>query len=90
MAEDIYKKQSLCLEDRKRLVISSVTDVESFDDNSISLITSLGVLIIKGADIKIEKLNLDPEEVIATGNFYLMEYVSDENTKSGFFKKMFR
>ena len=90
MSEDIYKKQSVSMEDRKRLVISCVKDVESFDDNTISLITSLGVLLVKGADIKIEKLSLDTEEVIATGNFYLLEYISDENTKSGFFKKMFK
>ena len=90
MADNIYSNQNISLEDRKKLTITNVTDVESFDDNLITLITSLGTLLIRGADIKIEKLNLDTHELSATGEFYLMEYVSDENTKRGFFSRVFK
>ena len=90
MADELLKNQNIILEDRRKLKITSVKDVESFDDNTISLITSLGTLLIKGMDIKLEKLNLDTEEVTATGDFFMFEYVSDENTKRGFFSKMFK
>lgn len=90
MADEIYKNQNITLEDRRHLTVSGVTDVESFDDNSITLITSSGTLVIKGADIKIEKLSLDSNEVIANGDFYLMEYISDETAKRGLFARMFR
>lgn len=90
MADDIYNNQNITLEDRKKLTITNVTDVESFDEGSITLITSLGTLLIRGTDIKIEKLNLDMREVTATGEFYILEYVSDENTKRSFLSKMFK
>jgi len=90
MADEIYKNQNITLENRRKLTVSGVTDVESFDDNSITLITTSGTLMIKGVDIKIEKLSLDTNEVIANGDFFLMEYISDETTKRSFFARMFK
>ena len=89
MAEEL-NKQNIILENRKRLTLSGVNDVENFDDSSITLITELGTLMVKGTDIRIEKLNLDTHEIIANGDFYLFEYISDENSKKGLFSKMFR
>lgn len=89
MAEEL-RGQNIILEGRKKLNITGVRDVENFDDNNITLVTDLGTLNVKGNEIKIEKLNLDSEEVVATGDFYLFEYISDEAVKSGFFSRMFR
>ena len=83
--------QNIILEGRKKISISGVTDVESFDETTITVITELGVLTVNGDDIKIEKLNLDTGEVSATGDFYLAEYISDEKEKSGgLFSRLFR
>lgn len=89
MAEET-RKQNIVLEGRKKLNISGVKEVENFDDNSIVLITDLGTLMIKGSSIKIEKLNLDLEEIAAVGDFYSFEYISDDNEKHSFFGRMFR
>lgn len=89
MAEEM-QKQNISLESRRKLSITGVKEVENFDDNTITLITDLGTLSIKGSEIKIEKLNLDSGEVSATGDFYAFEYISDENTKRTFFSRMFR
>ncbi len=83
--------QNIILEGRKKISISGVSDVESFDETTITVITELGVLTIKGENIKIEKLNLDTGEVSAVGDFYLAEYISDEKEKSGgLFSRLFR
>ena len=93
MTED-YKQQTqtqnILLEGRKKVVVSGVIDVECFDDNAITLITVLGTLLIKGNDMKIEKLHLEQGEVVATGSFYLAEYTSDDHEKGGFFSRMFK
>ena len=40
------KKHNIILEERSKLSISGVTDVESFDENEISLYTTLGELSV--------------------------------------------
>lgn len=89
MADD-FKGSNILLEERKKLNITGVKEVENFDDNGIILVTELGILSVKGSDIKIEKLNLDLEEISATGDFYSFEYISDESTKHSLFSRMFR
>lgn len=41
------KRHNIILEDRSRLSMSGVTDVESFDENEVSLFTILGELVIR-------------------------------------------
>ena len=83
--------QNIILEGRNKISISGVNDVESFDDGSIQLITQLGTLLIRGYELKIEKLNLDTGEVSANGDIYLMEYINDETEKgSGLFSRIFK
>ena len=85
-----YKNQNITLEGRKKLNITGVKEVENFDDNGMTLITDLGTLAVRGNDVKIEKLNLDSEDIVATGDFYSLEYINDDNTRRGMFSKMFR
>lgn len=85
------KVQNINIESRNKITVTGVIDVECFDENSITLTTTLGTLLIKGNDIKIEKLNLDLNEVVARGDFYMTEYLTDDNRKEhGFFSKMFK
>ena len=50
--------QNLILENRGKLSVSGVNDVLSFDDQIIIVETTLGLLTIKGEDLKINKLNI--------------------------------
>ncbi len=49
----------LILEDREQLSVSGVEEVESFDENTIVMITSQGTLVVRGENLHIEKLSLD-------------------------------
>ena len=83
--------QNIILEGRNKISVSGVEDVENYDDSTITLNTILGKLLIKGDDVKLEKLNLDTGEISATGDFYLCEYITDEKEKSGgLFSRIFR
>jgi len=84
-------KQTLLLENREKLCVSGVVDVESFNDQSIIAITDIGVLIIRGAELHINKLNLDSNELIVEGDIASLEYNDGETGKSkSFFGKMFK
>ena len=51
--------QNIVLENRERLNITVIVDVFSFDDQIIIIETYLGLLTIKGENLKMNKLNLE-------------------------------
>lgn len=84
--------QNLILENREKLSISGVLDVLSFDDQVVMVETELGLLTVKGENLKINKLSLDTSEVIVEGEIsYLAYSQSDQDkTKSSFISKIFK
>ena len=71
--------QNLVLENREKLSISGVNDVISFDDQVVMVDTELGLLTVKGENIRINKLSLDTAEVIVEGEISSLSY-SQKNT----------
>ncbi|HAA43058.1 MAG TPA: sporulation protein YabP, partial [Ruminiclostridium sp.] len=51
--------QNILMENRERMSISGVLDVESFDEESVVVETEMGTLVIKGEDLHINKLSID-------------------------------
>jgi len=85
------KVQNLILENRQRLSISGVIDVESFNEDCVVVDTELGLLIIHGEDLRINKLNIDNSELNIEGNIISCEYNDRETTRpKGFFGRMFK
>lgn len=83
--------QNLILENREKLNVSGVNDVLSFDDQVVIMETELGLLTIKGENLKINKLNIDTTEVIVEGRINNLAY-SDHQAKSegGILGKIFK
>jgi len=61
------KPHNVILEDRTRISVSGVVEVDSFDDRQIVTVTSKGSLILRGTDLHIDKLSLDTGELVVTG-----------------------
>lgn len=76
--------QNVILENREKLTISGVLDVLSFDDQIVIVETELGLLTVKGENLRINKLSLDTTEVIVEGTIFNLSY-SEKNLdkKSG-------
>ena len=66
--------QNLILENREKLTITGVVDVLSFDDQIVIVETQLGLLTIKGEELRINKLSLDSSEVIIDGEIFNLGY----------------
>lgn len=84
--------QNLILENRGKLSISGVLDVLSFDDQVVIVETELGLLTIKGENIRINKLSIDTSEVIIEGEISYLAY-SDKDVEKGkgsFISKIFK
>lgn len=84
--------QNLILENRNKLSISGVKDVLSFDDQVVIMETELGLLTVKGDNLKINKLSIDTSEVIVEGEINNLGY-SEHNKKEqdvGLFGKIFK
>ena len=85
--------QNLVLENREKLSISGVLDVLSFDDQLVIVETELGLLNIKGENLRINKLSIDTSEVVIEGEIYSMVYSEKDSTKKGttsFLGKIFK
>lgn len=84
--------QNIVLENREKLSISGVLDVLSFDDQIIIVETELGLLTIKGEDLRINKLSIDTSETIVNGNIMQIAYSESTVDKKGegIFSKIFK
>ena len=83
------QNQQLVLDNRKKLKITGVLDVESFSENTVISETVLGTLTVKGTNLKINKLNIDDGELVIDGEIAFMEY-SKKKEKKKFFESIFR
>lgn len=77
----------ILLENRNRLAVSGVEEVESFDDNQIVMATCQGELIIRGENLHIEQLSLDGGELRVEGTVDALTYEAPRE-KGGFFARL--
>lgn len=83
--------QNLILENREKLSVSGVLDVLSFDDQVVIMDTELGLLTVKGENLRINKLSIDTSEVIVEGSIYNLGYSEEhEENKGGILGKIFK
>ena len=75
--------QNLVLENREKLTITGVLDVLSFDDEVVVVETDLGLLNVKGDNLRINKLSIDTSEVIVEGTINNLSYSEKSIDKKG-------
>ena len=74
MGTEMQLPHSLTLKDRKCLTMTGVTEVVSFDENTVVLHTELGMLSIQGRDLQLKNLTLDGGQVAVEGNVAALIY----------------
>lgn len=82
---------NIILEDRRHLTVSGVSDVDSFDEQCVTVFTEMGELTVKGEDLHINRLSLEMGELLVEGEIYSLVYADrEEKPTGGFFSKVFR
>jgi len=87
----VLMPHNIILEDRRLLTVSGVSDVDSFDERTVTVFTDLGELVVRGSDLHINRLSVEVGELLLEGKIDSLSY-ADPSPKSagGFFGKVFR
>ncbi len=79
----MQKPHNVLMENRKKIALTGVLDIDSFNEQGIIVLTELGVLIVKGEDLHINKLNVDSGDVSIEGNIASLTYTDIHDKKTG-------
>ena len=72
------------------LTATGVSNVDSFDEDTIIAYTDLGEIVIKGKGLHISKLNLETGEMNLDGEINSVSYSENQSASTGFLSKLFK
>jgi sporulation protein YabP len=86
------KKSNLMLENRKKLTINGVIEVINFNESQILLNTDLGTMVIRGQELRMNKLDVQNGDVLITGKVDSFVYTNDKSKvkKDSIVSRLFR
>ncbi|NLO81687.1 MAG: sporulation protein YabP [Clostridiales bacterium] len=87
------RSHSVLIENREKVTITGVVDVDSFDEASVVLVTDYGFITLHGQDLHINKLNLEEGQLIVEGEIIALQYSDSDGMSgkgSGIFSRLFR
>ena len=90
MKNNMDLPHNVIIEGRNRMSVSGVEDVESFDDVSVTLYTTRGLLVVRGAGLHIERLSLETGELSIEGTIDGIQYSDEEVSGGGFWSRLFK
>lgn len=72
---------NVIIENREKLSLSGVTDVDNFDDGEVLIYTSMGDLSIRGKNLKVEAVSVETGELKLTGQIKALVWGDKDRTK---------
>lgn len=87
MAEAAQLPHKLTLTERKHMAMTGVTEVISFDENTVALRTSLGLLTVHGQGLQLKNLSLEGGQVAVEGTIAAFVY---EEPRGGGLRRLLR
>ena len=85
--EEADLPHKLQLNERESLTMTGVAEVVSFDENTVVLQTSLGLLVIQGQQLQLKNLTLEGGQVAVEGSIRALSY--EEPRQTGW-RRLFR
>ncbi len=86
MAETVLPHK-MQLNERRQLTMTGVTEVVSFDEDTVVLQTSLGTLIVQGKELQLKTLSLEGGQVAVDGSISALIY--EEPRPAGVWRRLF-
>ena len=83
---------NLVMENRRRVVISGVNEVEGFTETEVRLYTEMGQITVKGKKLQVSEVSTKTGELIMTGDMIDSVVYSDKlrRTPDNFITRLFR
>lgn len=88
--KSVKMPHSLILENRRSLTATGVSNVDSFDEETIVATTDLGDLTVRGSKLHIDKLNIETGELTLDGEITSMTYTENRSSGGGMFSRLFK
>ena len=82
----------ITLADRKNLLVTGVKKIENFDDEEFLMETTMGLLLVKGEELELIKLDTMQGNVSIKGKIFGMDYVEEPKNKEkeSIFNRLFK
>lgn len=77
----------IILKDRKNLSVTGVTEVVSFDEETVVLHTGMGTLVIQGQQLQLKNLTLEGGQVAVEGSISALIY-EQQRQKGGWLGRL--
>ncbi len=87
MAEERIMPHKLTLTERSSMTMTGVSEVISFDENTVVLKTGLGDLVIHGQNLQLKSLSPEGGQVAVEGTISAFLYA--QSKKGGAFRRLF-
>ena len=87
MADTAALPHKLILTERKNMTMTGVTEVISFDENTVVLKTGLGLLTVHGQGLQLKNLSLEGGQVAVEGTIAAFVY---EEPRGGGLRRLLR
>ena len=89
---DEEKRHFITMENREKLTITEVEDVESFDKEKVVVYTSMGTMTVSGSGFRIHKLNVEDGQLVIDGEIDEIKYSQSREPagQGGFFSRLFQ
>ena len=88
------KAHKVSIDERQRLTVTAVEDMDSFNENEVIFLTGAGMMTVTGEDLHISRLNLDDGTIVIEGTIESLDYADHEELrmagKRGLFGKVFK
>lgn len=88
--EKAETKQTVLLENRKKITVDNVINVAHFNDDYLEITSSSGDMGIEGENLKIEALSQDNGKITVTGDITGFFYKRGGKDKKGLFSSIFK
>ncbi len=72
---------NIIMEDRKKLSVSGVQDVDCFDETVVMLFTNMGKLTVRGQNLHVNSFSVNDGEFSMEGEITSLEYTNGEKSK---------
>ncbi len=85
-------RHTIRIDNREQIHVTGVEDVDSFDENTVVLMTEKGAVAIVGEDLHINKLSLEEGQLVIAGNISGLRYEDEHIAKNSesIWQKIFR
>jgi sporulation protein YabP len=71
---DFAKKHSIIIENRNRILLSGVNDVDSFNETDIVMYTVMGTLKVRGKKLQVVRFSTETGELEISGEIDAASY----------------